>query len=195
MWIKGLIAGILIGIAALGNVAAISAGSTIFGAVLFCIGLLTILIQGFKLVTGNVGNVLHHTVSWLDMLTMLFWNAIGVILVAMLRRIDVNFDMLMPTLQKLVAAREARGFLKTILAGAGTGFLIQGAVENYKFNKSAWGVMLPTAVFVFLGWNHCIADIFYYVLAGSVQDILLVLAAMIGNFIGAALYSIAKLYN
>ena len=55
--------------------------------------------------------------------------------------------------------------------------------------------MLPTAVFVFLGWNHCIADIFYYVLAGSVQDILLVLAAMIGNFIGAALYSIAKLYN
>lgn len=98
MWIKGLMAGILIGIAALGNVAAISAGSTIFGAVLFCIGLLTILIQGFKLVTGNVGNVLHHTVSWLDMLTMLFWNAIGVILIAMLRRIDVNFDMLMPTL-------------------------------------------------------------------------------------------------
>lgn len=98
MWINALLAGLMIGLAALGNVAAQYAGSSIFGAVLFCIGLVTILIQHFKLVTGNVGNVLYHKVTWLDMLIMLFWNIVGVIIVASLRRIDVNFDVLIPTL-------------------------------------------------------------------------------------------------
>lgn len=189
---EALMAGMIIGIAALGNVVSITGGSTIFGAILFCVGLVTILFERFKLVTGNFGNALQGRVSWRDMLAMFIWNAIGVIIIALLRKLDTGFESLMPTLEKLVAAREARGWWRTILAGAGTGFLIQVAVENYKNNKSAWGIMLPTAMFVFLGWNHCIADIFYYVLAGSCKDILLVLMAALGNFIGATVVTIAN---
>lgn len=189
---EALMAGMIIGIAALGNVVSITGGSTIFGAILFCVGLVTILFERFKLVTGNFGNALQGRVSWRDMLAMFIWNVIGVIIIALLRKIDTGFESLVPTLEKLVAAREARGWWRTILAGAGTGFLIQVAVENYKNNKSAWGIMLPTAMFVFLGWNHCIADIFYYVLAGSCKDILLVLMAALGNFIGATVVTIAN---
>ena len=43
MWFDALMAGIMIGLAALGNVVAQSIGNPIFGAVLFCIGLVTIL--------------------------------------------------------------------------------------------------------------------------------------------------------
>lgn len=189
---EALMAGMIIGIAALDNVASITGGSTIFGAILFCVGLVTILFERFKLVTGNFGNALQGRVSWRNMLAMFIWNAIGVIIIALLRKLDTGFESLMPTLEKLVAAREARGWWRTILAGAGTGFLIQIAVENYKNNKSAWGIMLPTTAFVFLGWNHCIADIFYYVLAGSYKDILLVLMAALGNFIGATVVTIAN---
>lgn len=189
---EALMAGMIIGIAALGNVVSITGGSTIFGAILFCVGLVTILFERFKLVTGNFGNALQGRVSWRDMLAMFSWNVIGVIIIALLRKLDTGFESLVPTLEKLVAAREARGWWRTILAGAGTGFLIQVAVENYKNNKSAWGIMLPTAMFVFLGWNHCIADIFYYVLAGSCKDILLVLMAALGNFIGATVVTIAN---
>lgn len=189
---EALMAGMIIGIAALGNVVSITGGSTIFGAILFCVGLVTILFERFKLVTGNFGNALQGRVSWRNMLAMFIWNVIGVIIIALLRKLDTGFESLMPTLEKLVAAREARGWWRTILAGAGTGFLIQVAVENYKNNKSAWGIMLPTAMFVFLGWNHCIADIFYYVLAGSCKDILLVLMAALGNFIGATVVTIAN---
>lgn len=189
---EALMAGMIIGIAALDNVVSITGGSTIFGAILFCVGLVTILFERFKLVTGNFGNALQGRVSWRNMLAMFIWNVIGVIIIALLRKLDTGFESLMPTLEKLVAAREARGWWRTILAGAGTGFLIQVAVENYKNNKSAWGIMLPTAMFVFLGWNHCIADIFYYVLAGSCKDILLVLMAALGNFIGATVVTIAN---
>lgn len=189
---EALMAGMIIGIAALGNVVSITGGSTIFGAILFCVGLVTILFERFKLVTGNFGNALQGRVSWRDMLAMFIWNVIGVIIIALIRKLDTGFESLVPTLEKLVAAREARGWWRTILAGAGTGFLIQVAVENYKNNKSAWGIMLPTAMFVFLGWNHCIADIFYYVLAGSCKDILLVLMAALGNFIGATVVTIAN---
>lgn len=189
---EALMAGMIIGIAALGNVVSITGGSTIFGAILFCVGLVTILFERFKLVTGNFGNALQGRVSWRNMLAMFIWNVIGVIIIALLRKLDTGFESLMPALEKLVAAREARGWWRTILAGAGTGFLIQVAVENYKNNKSAWGIMLPTAMFVFLGWNHCIADIFYYVLAGSCKDILLVLMAALGNFIGATVVTIAN---
>lgn len=189
---EALMAGMIIGIAALGNVVSITGGSTIFGAILFCVGLVTILFERFKLVTGNFGNALQGRVSWRDMLAMFIWNVIGVIIIALIRKLDTGFESLVPTLEKLVAAREARGWWRTILAGAGTGFLIQVAVENYKNNKSAWGIMLPTAMFVFLGWNHCIADIFYYVLAGSCKDILLVLMAVLGNFIGATVVTIAN---
>ena len=73
----------------------------------------------------------------------------------------------------------------------GCGFLVQIAVSNYKRNKSAWGIILPTAAFVILSFNHCIADVFYYLLAGSWKDLLILGLTIIGNWIGASLCAYA----
>ena len=184
MIIKGFLAGMMIGIAALLNCCV---GGGVVGAFLFTIGLLTICIQGFKLFTGNVGNYYFSSISNSDMIMMFLTNAVGVAFIGLLRCLgnDESFLAIYEFAAKVVAIRESRAWAQTILVSIGCGFLVQIAVSNYKLNKDAFGVILPTAAFVILGFNHCIADIFYYLLAGSWRDVPILLLTVIGNWIGA----------
>ena len=193
--LRSILAGLLIAVACdgylTGNIA-----SSIWGAVLFTIGLLTICIQGLKLFTGNIGNFRLRKYSAIDMALMFAGNIVGISIAALLcRYFDPEWMKVQGAMALRIAeARFAQAPEEALLRSMGCGMLVQCAVQNYKSNKSAWGVMLPTAVFITLGFNHCIADVFYYVVANRFAAITWTMTVL-GNIVGAWLYSVASRDN
>lgn len=72
-----------------------------------------------------------------------------------------------------------------------TGICIQFAVDMWKRTKSVLCVIIPTAIFVLLGADHCIASVFYYAYGKVWQNWYQILAAIIGNVSGSFVAIIA----
>ena len=72
------------------------------------------------------------------------------------------------------------------------GICVQMAVDMWKNHHHPFSAMLPIAAFVILGGAHCIADVFYFSLGGETWQIIQIFEVIIGNFIGASLFSIAS---
>lgn len=78
------------------------------------------------------------------------------------------------------------------------GILMFLAVDNYKKNKSDFakylGIFMCVIVFILSGFEHCIANMFYFSLASlwSTKSLWYILIMIIGNSIGAILINYYK---
>lgn len=72
--------------------------------------------------------------------------------------------------------------------GIGCGFLMTVAVKGFQKTGNYLFVVLPVAVFILSGFNHCVADMFYIWLgADTWRDFLSLIPTTIGNIIGCNL--------
>jgi formate/nitrite transporter FocA (FNT family) len=64
------------------------------------------------------------------------------------------------------------------------------AVDGYKKTKSWLFVILPVMVFILCGFEHCVANMFYFCAADcwSTKTVLYVLVMILGNGVGAIIY-------
>ncbi len=182
--IKGVYAGFMIGI---GGMVYLSAESKTVGSLLFSFGLLTIVTQGFFLYTGKIGFV--KSVKELpDMGIIILGNYAGTYVAALLARLaNVNISTVQLAEKKLAAAVPSVFFLSVLC-----GIMMYLAIDNYNKSKNIVFIIAPVMIFILSGFEHSVANMFYFHLAGAYSlrafAYLLVMAA--GNGIGAKIFSL-----
>ena len=195
-FIQAVYAGICIGV---GGVIYLICPSKPLGAFLFAIGLLTILLFKFKLFTGMVGYVLENKPSYLiDLLMVWFGNLCGTYLVAwLIRNTRLTFNL------EFVENKLTDTWYSLLILGVFCGLLMFIGVSCFKYcirtADSLFAVVMPilcVAVFILAGFEHCVADMFYFALSGRLTDgipSLLIITA--GNTLGGILIPVANLLN
>ena len=179
---KSILAGILVGI---GGFAFLSVSSDLLGSFLFCIGLLTVIIQQYSLYTGKVGYVRKFTEIPM-LLQILFYNFCGVFIIGILGSLFFKEQALNLINHKLILPWH-HVFIKSILCG----MMIYLAVELYKKTNNFLAVIIPIMIFILCKFEHSVADMFYFIVAGmiSVESIVFILITVVGNAVGSLLIS------
>ena len=182
--ISSVYAGFMIGI---GGIIYLSLENKIIGSLLFSFGLLTIVAQGFCLYTGKIGFV-KKTRELLDMVIVVAGNYLGTLLAAGL----ANAAKLPIDSSKLVAAKLEKGIGVIFLPAVFCGVMMYLAIDNYNKSKNIVFVIAPVMIFILSGFEHSVADMFYFNLACSFNFKTLgyICVMIAGNGIGAKLFDI-----
>ena len=85
-------------------------------------------------------------------------------------------------------------FLPVLFKGVLCGMLMFIAADCYKNTKSFIATFVCVPVFILAGFEHSIADMFYFCSAGafSVESLVFILTVLIGNAIGGFLIPVCR---
>lgn len=171
----GILGGALIG---MGCIAYSAVSNHVLGAVLFSLGLLSVIKTHALLYTGIVGFVKENWKKLLPVLALNFIGAWGICALASFTRIDLS------AAQTIAATKMNDSFLSLYLLGAGCGICIYLAVI---MKENVLLVILPVLFFILCGFEHCVADIGYFTLAKcwSWDALLRILVIALGNATGS----------
>ena len=192
---SAIFSGIAIGLAGFGFLAAgiqSEAYGPLFGAVLFCFGLLTVVGYKLKLYTGTAGFIVKGEVGMLAMI--LLGNIIGCFFSSLLARVS-PMDI-QGAAQKILELRLRVCALRCGLLGIGCGVMMTTAVR-FAREKNFLPLLFAVPLFIVCGFTHCVADAFYYCCVPlsfwklHLWEILGVYGCIVlGNLIGCNLYRI-----
>ncbi len=200
--INAVLAGIFIGLA---GTVYLSVPNKFAGSFLFGFGLLTIVCYGFKLYTGAIGYLVNQgrkTGSYAVMLAIIWaGNWIGTWLVGSALRCSRVGSELSRKAASLCSAKVADDWISLLVLGFFCGLLMYLAVESFRRKNEiptpgpVLMVFLCVMIFILSGFEHCIADMFYFSAAGawnadSLKTILIITA---GNSLGGFLLPAAEL--
>ena len=184
--LSGVCAGLLIPI---GGSVYLACDDRYAGAVLFSVALLCICLKGYSLFTGKVGFMpeKHGKEEWSVLLLGLLGNLLGTALGGLLIRCAL--PGLGAAAETLCAGKLAQTGLQTFLRGAFCGMLMYLAVSIYRDRKDIVGILFCIPVFILSGFEHSIADIFYFAAAGSVsmRGFVFIWLVILGNSLGGML--------
>ncbi len=185
---KSIYAGFVIGI---GGIIYLSVENKIMGSLLFSFGLLTIVTQGFYLYTGKIGFVKEFK-ELPDMAVTICGNYIGTMITAGL----ANAAQLKIDSSKLVDVKLDHNLWNVFFLSVLCGVMMYLAIDNYNKNKNIVFIIAPVMIFILSGFEHSIANMFYFNLAGSFgpKSFGYILTMLAGNGIGARVFGIRP-YN
>lgn len=178
------------------------AGSAFFGSdnryigsALFCVALVAICYQGLYLFTGKIGYLAntHDQQSIVDVLLTLLGNGLGTLACGLAAGyIKPGYrDIAAAMCQNKLALSLGQAFVAAVFCG----ILMYTAVEVFKTGKSPLGIFFCVPAFIIAGFEHSIADMFYFfsarMFSGEVAVFLLVV--VIGNSVGGMLLPWLKL--
>lgn len=201
IFFKAVAAGIMIGI---GGIVYLMSANKVIGAFLFSFGLFTIIRYGFALYTGKVGYIPENKPGYiLEVLTTFAGNVCGTALSAgliLMTRIGDNIHQSASAIMKtkLDDTMESRFIL-----GIFCGLLMYLAVQNARSCRESgadssmvFGTVVPVMIFILSGFNHSVADCFYYFAAYPTTDGILYLATVVlGNAVGGMLVPCLKRFT
>ena len=184
--ILAVMAGVAIGI---GGTVYLSVEPKSLGAVLFSVGLYIICVQKLNLFTGKVGYLVGEKADYLLFLAVVWiGNFAGTFLVGWLTQYT-RIAGLSEKAAALCAVKNGDTLLSLFLLGIWCGLLMYAAVDSYKKCQNPLILMFCVAVFILCGFEHCIADMYYYSAAGmwSADALLRILVITVGNSVGGVL--------
>lgn len=177
-------AGILI---AIGGCVYLSCENRYVGAMLFSVALLCICFRGYYLYTGKIGYAVteHSKKDILNLGIGLLGNlftaySLGVTL-------SVMIPSLKTTAANICSSKLSMTLPSVFIRATLCGVLMYLAVSIYREKKSVLGIIFCVPVFILSGFEHSIADAFYFGSAGVFggQFLVFTLFAVMGNTIGA----------
>ena len=181
--LDGVLAGMMVSV---GGTVLLSCDNRYLGAGLFCIALLAICYFGFNLYTGKVGCLyLDHSRANLGVtFSGLLGNLCGTLLMGLL--IGAALPQLPETAAVACEKRLLHLPLQTLLRGFFCGILMYTAVWIYREKKTVTGILFCIPVFILAGFEHSIADMFYFALAGlfTPRALAFILLVVLGNSLG-----------
>lgn len=200
--VKGVLAGICIGIGGWLYIKAKSmALSSITASFLFPIGLILICNFGFFLYTGKICYLYNQLKEkkGLTYLVQLLLGLFGNYLGATFMGLILSNTLEVPAfVNDMVDIKLQYEWWKLIVLGIFCGLLIYFAVEGFAKLNNMFGkyivLIFCVAGFIICGFEHCIADMFYFALAGEFSFKVLgtILLIVIGNSIGGLLIPLIK---
>lgn len=149
--LKSILAGVLI---ALAGWAFLQIDSKTVGSLVFGVGLVAVIILQANLYTGKIG-YLDNKNKIIGLLIMLITNIVVAFLIGLLYKATIRPSMIMD-------AKLNKTWYRVLVDGIGCGACIYIAVEGYKQTKSFVPVILGVMAFILAGFEHCVADAFYY---------------------------------
>lgn len=174
------------------------------GATLFSLGILAIVMFDMKLFTGLISYIPESGVKNLWKLPVCFLgNMLGVFFAAFLLKYTSIASEIIPEAQKITQSKlnsELWG-LKAFCSSIFCGFLITLSIGSAKYSPRKGlsvtvGVMLPIIVFAFCGFDHSVANTFYFFFQGfSWKAVGYILLCIFGNIVGGVILPIFTLFR
>ena len=169
--LSGVSSGIMISI---GGAVFLACDNKYVGAACFTVALLTICIKGYSLYTGKIGFIpeKHDKEAFSVLLTGLLGNLIATAACGYLIRFGL------PTLDQT--------FVQTLIRGFFCGVLMYVAVSVWRDKQKIVGILFCIPVFILAGFEHSIADIFYFAASGivSLKAFGFIWTVILGNTLG-----------
>ena len=164
----------------LGNYALLKLGNPI-GPVIFAFGLLGVCYLGQNLFTGKCGFLLEDKIPFFDLMLILIVNLIAGYVFGLLY--SITDDSLISVAVDKVATWSCSlsFFIKAFLCGT----IMYLAVKMYR-EKTPLGILFGIPLFIFCGFQHCIANVVTLGVARTFDWSLLI--AVIGNFVGSLFF-------
>ena len=194
--VSALLAGMCVG---LGGLAFLSVDNRVIGAALFTIGLFCICTFGFHLFTGKVCSVFQNDRAYaLDLPLIWLGNLTGTGAVALIASLTRNAAAMREKAMTLCQVKLNDSLLSLFFLGMLCNIFIYIAVEGYRNNPHELGKYLSlffgVMVFILAGTEHCVADMFYFWMAGawSGRAILCILVITLGNAAGGVLLPLLR---
>ncbi len=167
--INSILGGVCI---AIGGTVYLSCESKVVGALLFCLGLFAICTFGFHLFTGKVGYVTDNPLPYTGFVCVVW---LGNLMGTALAALALGYTRVAPTLAEKAAtlcqAKLSDGPLSIFLLSVFCGLLMFIAVDGFKNNPHELGkylgIFLGVSVFILCGFEHCVANMFYFSMAGA----------------------------
>ena len=179
---------------AIGGTVFLSIENKVIGASLFSIGLFGVLIYNLNLYTGKIGYlIINFNLKYIkELIITLIGNFIGACSVGFILRYTRIYDNIYEKALNLANTKLSDSIISIFILSIFCGLLMYYAVNGFK-KQTDFGkylvVYLGVAVFILCGFEHCIANMYYF----SVADIwslktlgytgIMVLGNSIGSFI------------
>lgn len=183
----------------IGGTAYLSLDNKIAGALFFSVGLFTIVTMGLNLFTGKVCYVFERDVSFaVDLPVIWLGNLAGAWLTAALIRMTRIAAPLVEKAAGLCEAKLGDGLVSIFILAVFCNLLIFIAVDNFGANKHDVGkyiaLFMGVAVFILCGFEHCVANMFYFSLAGvwSGKTLVYLLVMTLGNAVGGWILPVSR---
>ncbi len=218
--ILAFMAGAMISLGAVANVVvsadmlATNAGlAKFFGASVFPVGLIVIVLLGYELFTSNcmvISAVYDKKISYFaffkNILLVLFFNFIGCLFIGYITAqthtlSSTGQNVLFSIAEHKVHAESYDIFLKGILCNVlvcGSTLIAYGSKEGI---GKIFGIWFPIMLFIVLGYDHIVANMLYlptaYMLGANISFAEIghnFLFAGLGNFVGGAFFMLTPLY-
>ena len=189
---SGISAGIMVSI---GGCVFLACENRIAGAVLFSVALLVICFKGFSLFTGKVGYIpeKHGREEVSALLLGLLGNLIGTVICGLL--IKAALPGLGDSALAICTGKLTQTAYGTFVRGIFCGILMYSAVSIYRSSGSIAGIVFCIPVFILSGFEHSIADMFYFAVSGlvSAKAFGFIWIVIAGNSVGGMLLPLLSL--
>ena len=170
----------------------------ILAACLFSVALLCICFQGYSLFTGKIGFILsdHSREAVSTLLLGLLGNIIATLVfgIALGYATPVIKDVAVSICEAKLDQELPAAFIRACFCG----MLMYQAVSIYKnHNKNLSGIFICIPVFILSGFEHSIANMFYFSAAGifSIEVVIYILVVILGNTVGAILFDLPSVFK
>lgn len=183
-FIKSILAGIMISI---GGIVFLKCDIKYIGAFLFSVGLVSVVMLGLNLYTGKIGYVLENDKAFFaDTVLSIVGNFAGCLLIGLAKSPIGN-------VQEICSSKLDKTYPEIFIDAILCGILIFICVDIFKKKKTVVGILLCIPTFILCGFEHSIADMFYFINARmlSVDSVLFILIVVFGNAVGGLLIPIA----
>ena len=198
-FLSAAFAGFAIG---MGGVVYLSTGGRTVGAFLFAVGLLTICSCKLNLFTGMVCYLPERGRRTApELITVWLGNFVGAAAAAALISVTRWGKILYERASEIAAVKLGDGFWSLLILGTFCGMLIFIAVDTFRRNEGSFFaiavIFVCIPVFILSGFEHSIANMFFFVLARAPFWQLLgaVLIVTLGNSIGGLLIPVVRRFT
>lgn len=187
IFLRAVMTGFAIGI---GGAVYLSCDNKYMGAFLFGTGLFVILSFGFNLFTGKVGYAVENKPSYIiDLILIWLGNLTGTAIMGGM----ILCTRIAPIGKKaaeICSVKFSDNLLSIFILAIFCGMLMFIAADGFRNIENPVGkmlaVFLPVMAFILSGYEHCIANMFYFTIAKvwSANTVLYLLVMTMGNAVG-----------
>ena len=193
--LKQILAGIFIG---LGGTVFLAIENKVVGGLFFSFASLSVVNFKVMLYTGRIGYFFDYSIKEkCELFVTLFFNLVGVTIVALLVFLMGN-ETINTRIINVLDSKMSEAWYEVLVRGIMCGVMMVIAVEGFKvFDNPLMKnviVSLSVALFVISGFEHSIANFYYYFLGlfnkypFAFLDLLKLIITILGNSLGSILF-------
>lgn len=183
---------------AIGGAAYLISTSKLAGAIFFCVGLFVICTFGLDLFTGRICYLFERDRIYAQSIPVIWLgNLAGTALVGGLLRLT-RITSVVQQAQEVCSAKLSDHYGSLFILAILCNILIFIAVDGFRNNPHELGKYLSlffgVTVFIVCGFEHCVADMFYFTAGGvwSPDTLLRLLVITLGNALGGVLFPLCR---